>query len=271
MPSTAAVGSASRPPPAPADAELPTLWHFRLSHYNEKARWALDWKRLPHRRHAVIPGPHVPIIRWHTGQQQVPVLRIDGETITDSTRIIAALEARHPDPPLYPADPTERARALALEDHFDEELGPHIRRALFYDLLQDSDAAIGTLTVGESALTRSLYRLAFPFVRAFMRYDMGIDAERAARSRAVVMASLDRLEAELRPSGYLVGDAFSVADLTAAALFAPLTRANEFPYRLPPLVPALAEWRAALADRPGFRWALDMYRRHRGVSAAVSG
>jgi len=271
MPSSAAVGTDSRPPRIAADAELPTLWHFRLSHYNEKARWALDWKRLPHRRNAVIPGPHVPIIRWHTGQQQVPVLRIDGATINDSTRIIAALETRYPDPPLYPADPTERARALALEDHFDEELGPHIRRAFFYHLLQEPDAAVGTLTVGESALTRSLYRAAFPLVRAFMRHDMGIDAERSTQSRAVVMASLDRLEAELRPSGYLVGDAFSVADLTAAALLAPLLRAEEFPYQLPPMIPALAEWRAAVADRPGFRWALDMYRRHRGISAAVSG
>ena len=28
----------------------PVLWHFPISHYNEKARWALDWKRIPHVR-----------------------------------------------------------------------------------------------------------------------------------------------------------------------------------------------------------------------------
>jgi glutathione S-transferase len=251
-------------------AELPTLWHFRLSHYNEKARWALDWKRLPHRRQAVIPGPHVPVIWWLTGQTEVPVLRLDGTTVSDSTRIIAALEAHRPDPPLYPADPTARVRALALEDFFDEELGPHIRRAFFFHVLQDPERATALLTVDEPPLTKTLYRAAFPLVRTVMRAGMQIDAERAAESREKVHAALDRLEAELQPSGYLVGDAFSVADLTATALLAPLLHADEFPYRLPPLVPALAEWRASVADRRGFQWALAMYRRHRGTSSEVA-
>jgi glutathione S-transferase len=247
------------------------LFQFPFSHYNEKARWALDWKGVPHRRRAVLPGPHVPIIWWLTGQKAVPVLRLDGVTVSDSTRIIAALEERYPDPPLYPADPTARARALALEDYFDTELGPHIRRAFFFHLLQDPAVATATLTVDESPLTRVVYRAAFPVIRAVMRADMGIDAERSALSRAAVEAALTRLEAELQPSGYLVGDAFSVADLTAAALLVPLLHPDEFPYRLPPLVPALASWRAMVADRPGFRWAVEMYRRHRGRSAEVTG
>ena len=38
----------------------PTLWHISLSHYSEKVRWALDHKRIPHRRRAVIvPGAHM--------------------------------------------------------------------------------------------------------------------------------------------------------------------------------------------------------------------
>jgi glutathione S-transferase len=251
-------------------ADLPTLWHFRLSHYNEKARWALDWKRVPHLRRALLPGPHLPVVWWMTGQKAVPVLRLDGETISDSTRIIAALETRHPTLPLYPADPTARARALALEDFFDEELGPHIRRVFFFHLLQDPATASATLTVGAPALSRRLYRGAFPLVRAVMRADMGIDAERSAQSRAKVEEALTRIESELQPSGYLVGDAFSVADLTAAALLAPLLHADEFPYRLPPLLPPLAAWRASVAERPGFQWAAEMYRRHRGASAEVT-
>jgi len=31
----------------------PVLWHFPISHYNEKARWALDWKGIPHLRRAL--------------------------------------------------------------------------------------------------------------------------------------------------------------------------------------------------------------------------
>jgi glutathione S-transferase len=250
--------------------DLPTLWHFRISHFNEKARWALDWKRVPHRRRAVLPGSHLPRIWWETGQKHVPVLQIGGETIVDSTAIIAALEARYPEPPLYPSEEGDRIRALGLEDFFDEELGPDIRRVFFFHLLADADAASDALTIGEAPLTRRLYRIALPGIRAVMRLDMQIDAARAAVSRHKVEVALTRLEREIQPSGYLVGTRFSVADLTAAALFSPLLSAPEFPYAAPPMLPPLAEWRASLAERPGFQWACEMYRRHRGASSEVT-
>src|SRR5438128_853440 len=41
--------------------EPPVLWHLKVSHYNEKARWALDYKGIPHRRRAAIPGRHARI------------------------------------------------------------------------------------------------------------------------------------------------------------------------------------------------------------------
>ena len=34
----------------------PVLWHLEISHYNEKARWALDYKGIAHVRRAVTPG-----------------------------------------------------------------------------------------------------------------------------------------------------------------------------------------------------------------------
>ena len=49
--------------------------------------------------------------------------------------------ASYPEPPLYPQDPGERRRALELEEHFDEELGPHIRRWLFHEGLEQPAAA----------------------------------------------------------------------------------------------------------------------------------
>jgi hypothetical protein len=30
--------------------DTPLLWHIPLSHYSEKARWALDYKRIAHHR-----------------------------------------------------------------------------------------------------------------------------------------------------------------------------------------------------------------------------
>src|SRR2546426_470962 len=92
----------------------PVLWQFRFSHFNEKARWALDWKGIAHVRRSLLPGFHVPRVLWMTGQKSVPVLVLDRETIHDSTRIIERLERLRPEPALYPADDAARRRAPAL-------------------------------------------------------------------------------------------------------------------------------------------------------------
>ena len=39
-------------------SDPPVLYHLKVSHYNEKARWALDYKGVPHVRRAAIPGRH---------------------------------------------------------------------------------------------------------------------------------------------------------------------------------------------------------------------
>ncbi len=248
----------------------PILWQFRFSHFNEKARWALDWKGIPHVRRALLPGFHVPRVVWMTRQKSLPVLVLDGEPIHDSTRIIERLERLRPEPALYPSDPAERRRALALEEFFDEELGPHVRRALFHELLPETDFAAAAFTVGCGAGARRMYRALFPGIRLIMKADMGIDAAGAARSGEKTRAALDRIEAEVQPSGYLVGDRFSVADLTAAALLAGLVFPPGFAYPPPaPLPGPVARWRDTFAGRPAYRWAAEMYRRHRGESAEV--
>jgi glutathione S-transferase len=250
----------------------PVLWQFKYSHFNEKVRWALDFKRMAHERRSVLPGFHIPRILWMTGQKSVPVLVLDGKPITDSTRIIAALEQRQPAPPLYPRDATERQRALALEEFFDEELGPHLRRTWFYELLPDADYTSAQLTIGWPPRTQRLYRLLYPAMRLAMGMDMQISAAGAEVGCTKIHAALDRIAAELQPSGYLVGDGFSVADLTAAALLSPVVMPPEFSYPLlTPLPQSAGRFRESLAGHRAFHWAAEIYRRHRGTSAAVEG
>lgn len=253
-----------------ATSGAPVLWQFKASHFNEKARWALDWKGVRYERRSLLPGPHMPVVLWLSGQKSVPVLRIDGQTVADSTRIIAELERRFPDPPLYPADPAARSRALELEEYFDEEIGVHLRRYLFNVILPDTAFSAALMTPGFGTLTRAVYRAAFPVTRVLMRLDMGITDDGAARSLSRFEAAFDRLEREIQPSGYLVGDHFSVADLTAAALLSPLTFPPEYPYQPPPLPESARAVQGRFAGRRGFQWARDMYRRHRGAPVAVA-
>lgn len=250
---------------------LPTLWQIKISHYNEKVRWALDHKRVPHRR--VAPWPlfgSLPAALLLTRRPTLPVLRLDGRAIGDSTAIVAALEERYPDPPLYPADPAQRARALELEDFFDEQLAPYVRRVAWHELAREPRAYFETAFPDSSPLLRASFRPGAFAITRLVNARYGIDAASAAEARRGIVAAMERIEAEVGPSGYLVGDAFSIADLTAAALSTPFIRPPERQY-LPPHPPPepLRSFAAELAARPAGRWVLDMFARHRGVSAEV--
>ena len=248
------------------------LWHFRFSHYNEKARWALDWKGVPHVRRAVAPGPHAQQMLELSGQQAVPVMEIDGRVVFDSTAIIAAIEEAAPAPPLHPVDPGERARALALEEFLDEELGPHVRRLAWNALLPDRAYCTALLTGGFGREMDEFYERAFPMIEQVMRSSMRIDDAGVAESRSKVRAALDRIANERGGREHLVGDDFSVADLTAAALLAPIIVPPEFPYPLPePRPDAFEAMRSEFATHPSCEWALEVYRRNRGTSAATEG
>src|SRR5687768_5832686 len=126
-------------------ADTPVLWHLEISHYNEKARWALDHKRVPHVRRAVTPALQELRARRLRAGRTVPILQVDGRAIGDSTAIIEEVERRWPEPPLYPSDPVERRRALDLEDYFDENCGHDIRRVLFNDNLTEPEKFTGML------------------------------------------------------------------------------------------------------------------------------
>ena len=137
-----------------------TLYQFTASHFNEKARWALDWKGVPYARRSLLPGPHIRTIRSLTGGHEVPVLRDGDAVIPGSAQIIDHLEQTRVERPLYPEEPAERERALAIQKDFDEQVGPAVRLAFFFDNLdgQYAAAAFGS----ESSVTARLaYRAAF--------------------------------------------------------------------------------------------------------------
>jgi glutathione S-transferase len=189
-----------------------------------------------------------------------PVLCLDGRNIGDSTVIIAALEQRSPDPPLYPENPADRRRALELEEFFDEELGPDIRLWAYNQLLSDPE---GFTRIAQGIAPGPLRGVAAPMARTMVKLRFGAhDAEKAAAAQVKVLAALDRLDSELDESEYLVGDSFTVADLTAAALFYPLVTPPEGP-RIPATSEAFETFREPLRERPGYRYVEEMFRRHR--------
>ena len=113
-------------------------------------------------------------------------------------------------------------------------------------------------------------RVLVPLARPAVKLDYTVTPAAAENAATVIRRYVDRIEAELQPSGYLVGDRFSVADLTAAALLTPLLAPPGRPY-VPATTPAAAlALRAELEARPGGAWVHEMYARHRGARTAIA-
>lgn len=247
----------------------PVLWQIDISHYSEKVRWALDYKEIDHARRTILPGAHIPISLFLTrgAQPTLPVLQMDGRAIGDSTAIVAALEAKHPDRPLYPSQPLERERALELEDWFDENLGPHARLLPFHDLIQEPELFAEIAAESVPGPLGKAKPVVGAYARAYtsMRWGANSDDD-AERARDAIVAALDKLEGELAKGdgAFLVGDSLSVADVTAASLFYPIVIPPEGPLSPDlPRPPAFDEFRAGLSDRPGYRWVAETFRKHR--------
>jgi glutathione S-transferase len=243
----------------------PILWHISISHYSEKARWALDYKGIEAERRTPVPGMHIPYVLWLTRGRgyTLPVLELDGRRYADSTAIIEALEKRFPGPPLYPSDSADLGRALELEDFFDEEVAPYARRAAFHEMRKDDrwEDVVEQLTPPNPL--RRFRRVGGLIASAFTatRYGAG-DDRRAEAARQKLLEGFDRLERELDGRQYLVGDRFTVADLTAATLLYPVVLPPEGPLRLEP-PEGWNRFRETVRDRRGFKWVEEMFARHR--------
>jgi glutathione S-transferase len=157
----------------------------------------------------------------------LPVLDHDGERIHDSTAILRFLESRHPDPPLLPTDPRDRALVELLEDWSDE--------ALFwcegYFRVCDPVAMRKTaalLTEGRPRHETPVMR--FMAERVFKRKvrAQGLGLLDEATIVAITRSHFDRIETLLGDRDWLVGDRQSIADLAIAAQLGEFVRTSRF-------------------------------------------
>lgn len=198
-----------------------TLYQFPISHYCEKTRWHLDHKGLDFQVDNLFPGLHRLKSKRMANIVTLPILK-DGERIIgDSTQIALYLEQRYPDKPLLPADAAQRAEVLELEEQFDR-LGVHVRRWLYGQIKQWDSVMHAMLKVYRPWF--GLRDLLQPVLINGVQKLYGVTPERVAKSRIELLAGLDLIEQRIGndPARYLVGERLSLADVSAAALYAPL-------------------------------------------------
>ncbi|WP_257454526.1 glutathione S-transferase family protein [Archangium lipolyticum] len=247
-----------------------TLYQFTISHYCEKTRWNLDAKGLSYGVENLIPGPHRLLTKRLTkgGRGTVPLLVDRGNVVTDSTDIALHLERAYPSAPaLIPASGAERERVLELEAFFDEMAGKHVRRWVYAQLF-GSGVDITPIMFGAfPPPMRLLGRALVPLIKQAIRRQYQLTPPKVEESRVKLLEGLERLEREIQgdPSRYLVGASLSLADITAASLYAPLLAPEGSPYHRPgqPTAPAIEEMRAAINARPAGQWLARRYQEDR--------
>ncbi len=248
---------------------LPELFQLTRSHYNEKARWGFDFKKIPHRRTTVLPGLQRRRMLRLTGQPQVPVVRIGDRYVAGSSAILAALEELQPTPALFPSDPALCEEALALQTHFDDNVGALTRRGVFSFLLDDSEFFSRVFGEHLGFVQRKLYQSVAVLARSKIKQEVGLaDPHGVDEAFEGTKRALDFVAEKSAATGYLVGDTFTVADLTAAALLAPTVDVGHPAMRLPEPWPGPYQaWLAHWKPHPGTDWVCSIYHRHRGDSA----
>jgi glutathione S-transferase len=154
------------------------LYRIPFSTNVERVALALAHKGLEVESIWVDPSDRS-IVREASGQELVPVLVEDGTVVVDSTAILAYLEERYPERPLYPEDAAPRAEMELFVDWFNR-----------------------VWKVPPNAIEAELGR---------KRPDAALIAELGGR----MAAALDLFERLLDGRGHLVGEDFSAADCVA--------------------------------------------------------
>lgn len=240
------------------------LYTFNISHFSEKARWALDYEGIRYEERVLLPGPHQLVTRRIARRTHVPVLEHDGQYVQGSSAIIDYVADRLGGTRLTAIDSTERVKVLELENTLDQAFGRGVQQVLYSALLKDRRTVIDLWSFGGPFWARGFYAVAFPAIASAVgRMYKTTDVEGVAKAKQRFATTFDELDAVLARQPYLGGDTPNRTDITLAALLAPVCRVPGHRMKWPAMPSELADVEASLSGRPTWNHVLRMYRDHR--------
>jgi len=254
----------------------PVLHTIPISHYGERARWALDRSSVSYEERHHIQGFSWMAALRASGQKMLPVLVTEaGEVVAGSERIVRWADERGA--ALFPRvsqnertaaeveaeNEAENEEVVTLSKRFADVFGVATRRFAYDSIFAAGKRALfyneGRAPPLQAAVLRRFYRLGQTFATAYL----GVRPSDVARALDTVDQVFDEVAERLRDGRrYLVGDTFSAADLTFAAMAAPCTLPDRYGVTLPPLDELEASARArvvAWRAHPAGQFALRLY------------
>ncbi|MEM1067145.1 MAG: glutathione S-transferase family protein [Pseudomonadota bacterium] len=152
---------------------------------------------------------------------KVPVLKMDGLVMAESTPICEYIEERHPDPVLLPRDPKARFEVRRLVAWFDDKFHQEVTSNLLYE-----------------RVNKKIMKAGYP------------DSTKVKAGAKAIKFHLDYLSWLLDDRRWLAGDVMTLADFAAAAHFSALDYISDVDWNRSPNV---RDWYAKIKSRPAFR------------------
>lgn len=242
-----------------------TLYVFSISHYCEKARWALDYLGIDYQVQPLMPGKHVAVAKaLGLKRGAMPFLQLPESVIQGSEKVIDWADANAVNGrSLHSGSDT----ACEIEERLDSVVGVHVRRHYYSEALVEYPRSVLPVFLrGLGWLDGIKLRLAWPVICQRMIHLMDLGAEQGRDSLAIVAQELDWLDGLLADGRSFLagGDELSRADIAAASLLAPYVLPPEHSQslliKLPPKLSQTAEqWRS----RPIMQHVLSLYAEFR--------
>jgi len=200
------------------------------SPYSWRVLLALEIKGIPFesRLHSFAAGDlRLPTFRALNPRGKVPVMEDGDFVLTESLAILAYIERKHPDPPLFGRDAREAGRIMQRVSEYASYLDEAVERfilPLYYGHAHEKE-------------------------------------DQVTAAAAVVAVELERLERSVGDAPWLAGDAVSAADVACYPGIMSVLRASAkeqaraFDLRFLPFAerhPRLSAWRARMEGLPGY-------------------
>lgn len=189
--------------------------------YGEERGLTLEWKPLP-------LGSDDPDFVKASPFRKIPGFQDDDFHISDSSAIIAYLEAKYPDGKLIPAEPRAAARTVWFDEFADTIAMPIGGKVFFNRVVAPLIGREGDLKTAETALATEM-----PAVYAYL--ESQVDGE------------------------FLVGDTLTLADISVASILANMNLCDGAP--CDQTYPKLCAWAKNIHARPSFTKWRDMDHR----------
>lgn len=251
---------------------------IRFSHYNERARWALDRFKVPYVEIPCIPPFYMGAAAFYSRGRgksdrlstkvSTPVLvTTEGERLCDSGDILRWVSDKFSDETttLYPSDDVR-----AMDQHLHDDFGHHVRRVAYLEVLREGRLFESLAKKNVGAVQATLFVALSGLMRKAIVKGVGVTPEKAERGLKRIREEYETVSQRLSDGRkYLFGDRFTAADLSFGALSAPVLAVSPqegYGARLPVLgeCPGLDAIARELRATPAGKFALRLFAEERG-------